>query len=65
MIVRDTSGRAIGTVNQVRGAANGAVDTVLVAVGDRVAALPADNFTVSGEALVSAMSRGEIQGQAD
>jgi hypothetical protein len=65
MIVRDTAGRAIGTVGQVRATANGAADTVMVEVGDQVAALPADNFSVSGDALVSAMSRGEVRGQAD
>src|SRR3546814_4346580 len=65
MIVRDTAGRTIGTVNQVRAPANGAVDTVMIEVGDRVAALPADHFSVSGDALVSAMSRGEVRGQAD
>ena len=64
MVVRDGAGRAIGTVQQVRATANGAVDTVLVAAGDRVAALPADNFTVSGDALVSAMGRGEVRREA-
>jgi hypothetical protein len=64
MIVRDGAGRAIGEVQNLRTTANGAVDMVMVAVGDRVTALPADNFTVDGGALVSAMSRGEVRKEA-
>jgi hypothetical protein len=37
---------------------------VLVEVGNRVAELPADNFSLSGDALVSAMSRGEVRREA-
>jgi hypothetical protein len=44
--------------------ANGVVTQVLVDVGSRVAALPADNFSVSGDALVSAMSRAEVRKEA-
>ena len=36
-------------------------ESVLIGVGNRVAALPADNFSVSGETLVSAMSRAEVR----
>ena len=61
MIVRDASGRAIGEVQGVRARANGLVDQVLVEAGNRVVALPADNFSVSGDALVSAMSRAEVR----
>lgn len=64
MIVRDGAGRAIGRVQDVRAAADGLVDTVLVRIGDRIAALPAENFSVSGETLVSAMSRGEVRREA-
>ncbi|MDB5668473.1 MAG: hypothetical protein JWL74_1423 [Alphaproteobacteria bacterium] len=64
MIVRDASGRVIGRVLDFQAAANGLIETVLVRVGDRVAALPANNFTVSGDALVSAMSRGEVRREA-
>jgi hypothetical protein len=51
-------------VQRVRAAANGAVDSVLVVVGSRVAELPADNFSLSGDALVSAMARGEVRQEA-
>jgi hypothetical protein len=64
MIVRDSAGRAIGEVQNLRAAANGVVDTIFVEVGNRVAALPADNFSVSGETLVSAMSRSEVRKEA-
>lgn len=64
MIVRDTAGRAIGEVQQVKATARGVVDSVIVEVGDRLAALPADNFSVSGDALVSAMSRAEVRREA-
>jgi hypothetical protein len=64
MIVRDSAGRAIGEVQSLRSTANGLVDSVIVEVGNRVAALPADNFSVSGDALVSAMSRAEVRREA-
>ena len=64
MIVRDSAGRAIGRVQDLQATANGTVSTVLVAVGDRIAGLPADNFSVSGETLVSAMSRAEVRREA-
>jgi len=64
MIVRDSSGRAIGEVQQLRTTANGAIDSVIVEVGNRTATLPADNFTLSGDALVSAMTRGEVRREA-
>jgi hypothetical protein len=40
------------------------VDAVVVAAGDGSAVLPADNFAVSGDALVSAMGRGEVRREA-
>lgn len=64
MTVRDTSGRAIGEIQGLRATANGVVDTVLVEVGNRVAALPADNFSLSGQTLVSAMSRADVRREA-
>jgi hypothetical protein len=64
MIVRDGSGRAVGEVQTLRTTASGMVDAVVVEVGNRLATLPADNFTVSGETLVSAMSRGEVRREA-
>src|SRR3546814_11993395 len=51
MIVRDTAGRTIGTVNQVRATANGAVDTVMIEVGDRVAALRDRKSVVMGKGV--------------
>ncbi|HEY0326312.1 MAG TPA: hypothetical protein VGC46_10120, partial [Allosphingosinicella sp.] len=64
MVVRDAGGRLIGRVLDFQAAADGLIQAVLVRVGDRVAALPADNFTVSGDALVSAMTRGEVRREA-
>jgi hypothetical protein len=48
----------------VRATANGVVDTVFVEAGNLVAALPADNFSVSGDTLVSAMTRSEVRKEA-
>jgi hypothetical protein len=64
MVVEDARGRTIGTVQSVRTTANGVVDTVLVEVGNRTAALPAANFSGSGNALVSAMGKGEVKDEA-
>jgi hypothetical protein len=61
MIVRDTSGRAIGRVQAVRARSNGMVDNVIVRVGDRLATLPDDNFSASGSALVSAMGEADLR----
>ena len=60
MDVTDARGRVIGTVQQVRTTADGAVQAVAVAVGKRIAALPAANFSGSGDVLVSQMSKAEI-----
>ena len=38
--------------------------TMFIPAGNRVVALPADNFSVSGDALVSAMSRAEVRKEA-
>ncbi|WP_230482936.1 hypothetical protein [Sphingomonas sp. Leaf21] len=65
MAVTDAKGRAIGAVQSVRTNAQGAVERVLVKVGDRVADLPAANFSGSGSALVSAMGQGEVKRAAD
>lgn len=64
MVVDDARGRAIGRVEEVRAAANGAVDTVIIQIRDREVALPAGNFSVSGDGLVSAMSRAEVRKEA-
>jgi hypothetical protein len=64
MAIRDTAGRAIGTVQAVRAGANGALSDVLVRVGNRVATLPAANFSGSGDVLVSAMGKSEVKNAA-
>jgi hypothetical protein len=51
----------VGRVQSVRRTATGAVESVAVQVGDRVATLPAANFGVTGDVLVSAMGRGEVR----
>lgn len=65
MAVTDAKGRLIGTVQSVRTSGTGAVQQVLVRVKDKTATLPAANFTGSGDALVSAMGRGEVRKTAD
>jgi hypothetical protein len=62
--VTDAKGRAIGTVQDVRTTASGKVRDVVVAVGNRTATLPAANFSGSGDALVSAMGKGEVKDAA-
>ena len=64
MVVRDAQGRAIGAVQSVRTNARGAVERVLVKVGDKVANLPAANFSGSGNVLVSAMGQGDVSSAA-
>lgn len=64
MSVVDATGRAIGTVRDLRSEADGRVRQVLVQVGDRVATLPAANFSGQGSVLVSAMKRGDVQRKA-
>ncbi|MBY8820911.1 hypothetical protein [Sphingomonas colocasiae] len=64
MMVEDAKGRAIGTVQSLRTSADGTVTALLMTVGDRSVALPAGNFTASGDALVSAMSKGEVKSEA-
>ena len=64
MTIEDARGRAIGTVQSVRATGEGVVQTVIVESGNRVAELPAANFTGSGSALFSAMGKGEIKKEA-
>ena len=64
MVVNDAQGRAIGAVQSVRTNAQGAVERVLVKVGDRIANLPAANFSGSGNVLVSAMGQGDVSSAA-
>jgi hypothetical protein len=65
MPVTDAKGKLIGTVQSVRTAGRGTVQQVLVKVKDKTATLPATNFTGSGNALVSAMGKGEVKKSAD
>jgi len=64
-MVRD----AIGRVQSVRRNAAGKVEAVMMAVGRLTATLPADNFHVQGDVLVSAMGEGQVtraaKGQAE
>ncbi|MFN3775037.1 MAG: hypothetical protein ACK4SP_04665 [Sphingomonas parapaucimobilis] len=64
MVVNDAQGRAIGAVQSVRTNARGAVERVLVKMGDKVANLPAANFSGSGNVLVSAMGQGDLSSAA-
>lgn len=64
MNVVDARGRAIGTVRALRNEADGRVRDVLVQVGDRVATLPAANFSGEGNVLVSAKGRSAVQREA-
>ncbi|KQM36596.1 hypothetical protein [Sphingomonas sp. Leaf10] len=60
-MVHDAKGEAIGRVQSVRRNAAGKVEAVTMAVGRRTATLPADNFGVQGDVLVSAMGEGQVQ----
>jgi hypothetical protein len=64
MAVTDAKGHVIGTVSTVRSTAQGSVQQVMVAVGNRTATLPAANFTGSGNVLVSAIGKGEVKNTA-
>lgn len=59
--VRDAKGEAIGRIQSIRRNAAGRVELVTMAVGRRVATLPADNSSVQGDVLVSAMSEGQVK----
>lgn len=62
-LIEDSRGRVIGAVQEVRTNAKGAVQAVLVRVGEAQALVPVGNFHVSGDgsALVSAMGKGQLQ----
>ncbi len=64
MPIEDTKGRVVGYVQQVKQTKQGVVQAVTVEVGDRVATLPAANFSGSGEALVTGMTKGELKSAA-
>ncbi len=64
MPIQDPKGRVIGYVQQVQQTKQGVVQAVTVEVGDRIATLPAANFSGSGEALVTGMTKGELKSAA-
>jgi hypothetical protein len=57
----DASGDKIGSVRGMVADARGRVEQLLVKVDGERALLPAGAFQVSGEALISAMSEGQIK----
>lgn len=59
--VSGPDGNTLGTVSQVVADASGQVEQVLVDVDGMSALIPAGNFSASGNALVSAMSEGEVR----
>lgn len=61
MPVEDAKGRVIGYVQQVEQTKSGVVQAVTVEVGNRIATLPAANFSGSGDALVTGMTKGELK----
>ena len=64
MIVEDARGKTIGTVAGVQQTASGAVRTVTVLAGERLATLDAANFSGSGDVLVSAIAKGDVKSEA-
>lgn len=65
MNVLNSEGEKIGKVRAVYANAQGQVQALLVKVDGEKALLPAANFTGSGNAVVSAMSAGQIGQAAD
>ena len=64
MPIEDARGRTIGYVQSVKQTKQGIVQAVTVETGNRVATLPAANFSGSGEALVTGMTKGELTSAA-
>lgn len=61
MVVRDMAGEVVGSVADLQTTAQGAVQSVVMEVGNRTATLPAGNFSGSGNVLLSAMTRNEVK----
>jgi hypothetical protein len=66
-LIQDSRGRVIGAVQSIETNAKGAVEAILVRVGDAQALVPVNNFSVSGDgsALVSAMGKGQLEKRAE
>ena len=64
MPIEDARGRTIGYVQSVKQTKQGVVQAVTVETGDRLATLPAANFSGSGDALVTGMTKGELTSAA-
>ncbi|MFZ5706683.1 MAG: hypothetical protein ACOY5R_15640 [Pseudomonadota bacterium] len=61
MVVRDMAGKVVGSIADVRTTAQGAVQSVVMEVGNSTATLPATNFSGSGNVLLSAMTKNEVK----
>lgn len=61
MAVLSPDGERIGQVRQVLSNARGEAQQLLVKVDGQLAALPATNFSASGNAVMSAMGEGQIK----
>jgi sporulation protein YlmC with PRC-barrel domain len=61
MDIQSVKGKAIGKVRDVVTDGDGRVKSVIVDTGDRLATLPASNFSGNGDVLVSGMGAGEIK----
>lgn len=64
MAINDAKGRTIGYVQSVEQTKNGIVQAVTVETGNRTATLPAASFSGSGDALVTGMTKGELNSVA-
>lgn len=60
MVIQSAKGKTIGTVRNVVTDSRGKVRSVVVESKDRLATLPAGNFSGSGDVLVTGMTQGEI-----
>ena len=63
--IEDARGRLIGRLERVNRNARGRLESLAVRVGDRVATLPASNFSADGNVLVSAMGKGAVKNAAE
>lgn len=64
MPIEDARGRVIGYVQSVKQTKEGVIQAVTVETGNRLATLPAANFSGSGEALVTGMTKGQLTSAA-